>query len=125
MLLLTVQHKGACMDVSLHLLQQHAALGDGILLNIMTGDDSWLTLKENNGAQNGIMLILQRRMRSEPYPWLEKLGEKFSGMPRGAYWLVSCPGRKLSVCFAMFMCTSNSDMHFVTRAHEKTHHSSM
>jgi hypothetical protein len=61
------------MNVLLHLLQQHAAGGDDILLDIMTDDESWLTLKQNNGARNGIMLHLQRRMRPEPYIWLEQL----------------------------------------------------
>jgi hypothetical protein len=46
-------------------------------------DGNWLTQKQNNGAQNVIMLHLRRRLRLESYLWLENYENSF-GMPMGA-----------------------------------------
>jgi hypothetical protein len=53
--------------------------------------------KQYDIVDNGIMLHLQRRREPELFHWLEKLWEQFSGILKGAYWLVSCPERKLSL----------------------------
>lgn len=65
-------------------------------------DESWF---HNDRAQSGITLYLQRRLRPEQYTWLDDLREQFSGMPWGAYWLISSPDSKLSMQFATFGCS--------------------
>jgi hypothetical protein len=44
-----------------------------------------LTPKQYDTVKNGITLHHQRRSEPEPYHWLEKLCEQFSGMLKGEY----------------------------------------
>jgi hypothetical protein len=103
------EHKRACMNVSLQLLQYHAAEGDDFILNIMTYDESWFQYFDpKKMTEHGVAAYCIS------YPQLEKLWNQFSGMSRGAYWLISRIERKLSVQFAMFRCSRNCGVHFVT-----------
>jgi hypothetical protein len=74
----------------------HRAQCSSFLMNIANGDkscfhDSFIP-KRNDQACNAITLQLQRRRHC-----MEKLWEQFSGTLKGAYWLISCPERKLSM----------------------------
>jgi hypothetical protein len=70
--------------------------GDVFLLNIL----SWWKLTPKRQSTEWHHAVLPKKITARTI--LEDLREKFSGIPRGAYWLISCSERKLSTQFAPF-----------------------